>query len=324
MLQTVIVKGSSGYDATQLVDKITWSGRKGAAPRCAKVTLLDDDKRQRISVDCEEGDMCVLYENGNEIFRGAIIDHGQGSSKVLDIVAYDNAYHLANSKDSFCYTNHTASQIFNDCLIRAGMPGGALVDTGFVIPELPKAKTTFYDVILDALSTTYKNTGIRYYVSSEKGNIYLRQRSEDIMQWVLEVGANIYDYSYKKSISGIKTRIRLLSKEDAVVYETANESLEAKIGVFTEIKSLNEDYNEAQIRELVDSVFSEKGMPQRTLNVSGLGITEAISGKAVYVIIPHLGIQRTFYIDEDTHEYVGNKHTMKLKLNFAGDINAAG
>ena len=83
-------------------------------------------------------------------------------------------------------------------------------------------------------------------------------------------------------------------------------------------------YNDAQIKELVQSVFSEKGMPTKSLKVSGIGISEAVSGGCVYVIIPHLGIKRTFYIDEDTHTFTRKSHKMTLKLNFADDIDSAG
>ena len=72
----------------------------------------------------------------------------------------------------------------------------------------------------------------------------------------MEVGANITDYNYTKSIMGIKTRVRLLSKEDAVVYEEVNTGLEGKIGVFMEVKSVDDSYNDAQIKELVQSVFA--------------------------------------------------------------------
>lgn len=326
MIQFIIIQGTTGFDVSECFEKIIWSGRKGAAPRSVKITLLDDDgeKHKRVSVDCENGDQCVMYENGIELFRGIIVSHSQGKSKKLTITAYDNMYYLANNKDSFCYSNQTATQIFDDCMARIGMTGGTAADTVYVIPELPKAKTTYYDILLDALSTTYKASGIRYYISSEKGEIHLRQRSENPLQWVLEIGANITDYEYTKSIVGVKTRVRLLSKEDAVVYEESNAALEDKIGTFMEIKSVNESYNDAQIKELVQSVFEEKGTPSRSLKISGIGITEAISGGCVFVIIPHLGLKRTFYIDEDTHTYTQNSHTMSLKLNFADDIDAAG
>lgn len=321
MIQCIISKGTKGYDISECFESITWSGRKGAAPRCVKITLVEEveNKSKRVLVDCEEGDQCVLYEEGKELFRGIIENHTQGSSKKMTITAYDNLYYLANNRDSFCYSNQTATQIFQDCMTRVGMIGNA-VETEYVIPELPKAKTTYYDVLLDALSMTYKVTGRRYYISSEEGTIYLRRRVEDVMQWVLEVGANITDYEYSKSIAGVKTRVRLLSKEDVVVYEEANAALEEKIGMFMDIKSVDDTYNEAQMKELVQSVFEEKGKPTKTLKVSGLGILSAKAGGCVYVVIPHLGMKRTFYIDEDTHKFTRNSHTMTLKLNFATDM----
>lgn len=326
MVRLIVLKGGSGYDVSECVEKIVWSGRKGAAPRCLKATLLDDGGggHKRVSVDCANGDKCVLYEGKRELFRGIIETHSQGDSKKLSLTAYDNMYYLANNRDSFCYSNQTATQIFRDCMARAGMPCGDVAETGYVIPELPKAKTTFYDVLLDALGMTYKATKQRYYVSSEKGKAHLRRRTEQKMQWVLEVGANITGYEYTKSISGVKTRVRLLSKEDAVVYEEANAALEARIGTFMDVQSVDDNYNEAQMKELVQSVFEEKGQPQRALKVSGMGITDAVSGGCVYVAIPHIGMRRTFYIDEDTHTFSGNAHTMSLKLNFARDIGDAG
>lgn len=326
MIQFIVIHSGSGYDISECFEKIIWSGRKGAAPRSIKVTLLDDDghRHKRIPIDCENGDQCIMYEEGKELFRGIIISHSQSDSKTLTITAYDNMYYLANNKDSFCYSNKTATEIFNDCMARIGMTGGSAVDTGYVIPELPKAKTTYYDVLIDALSMTYKANGCRFYIYSDKGEIHLKRRCENALQWVLEVGKDITGYEYTKSIAGVKTRVRLLSKEDAVVYEEINSALEDRIGTFMEIKSVDDSYNEAQMKELVQSVFQEKGSASKTLRINGIGISEAISGGYVYVIIPHLNIKRTFYIDEDSHTFTRQCHTMSLTLNFADDIDSAG
>ena len=107
MIQFIIIKGTEGYDVSECFETITWGGRKGAAPRNIKITLLDDDgdSHKRVSVDCENGDQCVMYEDGNELFRGIIVSHTQSNKKKLVITAYDNMYYLANNKDSFSYTN---------------------------------------------------------------------------------------------------------------------------------------------------------------------------------------------------------------------------
>ena len=48
---------------------------------------------------------------------------------------------------------------------------------------------------------------------------------------------------------------------------------------------------------------------------------EAISGKAVFVRIPHIKENRIMYIDEDTHTFEKGSHKMNLKLNYAPNIN---
>ena len=52
-----------------------------------------------------------------------------------------------------------------------------------------------------------------------------------------------------------------------------------------------------------------------SLSVEALGIPDVISGVGVYVKIDELGLEQTFYVDEDTHTFSGNVHTMSLTLN---------
>lgn len=321
-----ILKGTKGYDISNLVQKIVWSGRKGAAPRTLEVTMLDDDAKgqARVTFDVEEGYTCIFQYKGKELFRGIILNQNQTQKKMNKWKAQDICFYLANSKDSFAYDNKTATQIFSDCIKRAGLTAGSIVDTGYKIPSLKKSKSYFYDCLLDALSTTYLETGKRYYIRANKNKVDLLRRKEQITQWVLEIGANISSYSYTKSIEKIKTRFRILSKEGKVVYEKSNAILEKKIGSITMIDSVDDSYNDAQIKQLVNTMLEENGYPEQSLTIDALGIPSAISGGCLYVIIPHLNIKRVFYIDEDRHTFDGEKHTMQVKLNFAKDIAAAG
>jgi len=67
-------------------------------------------------------------------------------------------------------------------------------------------------------------------------------------------------------------------------------------------------------------MLEEASLPERTLDINALGVSEVISGVGVFIVIKHLGISRTFYVDEDTHEFTDNMHTMALKLNYVSDI----
>ena len=239
----------------------------------------------------------------------------------MSVKAYDNGIYLANNKDTFNYTNKKASEIFVDICNRFQLPYTTVADTGYVIPELPKPKTTALDAILDALSLTFKATGIRYYVMSSGGKLSLIRRRENLLQWVIETGVNLESYDYSVSIEKIKTRIKLLSKEDTVVAEAANAELEKLIGVFQDIDKPDDNMEQANITDMVKAMLDEQSLPDKSLSISALGLPDVISGIGVFVTIKELGISKSFYIDEDTHTFEGNHHMMKLKLNLATDTD---
>lgn len=321
-----IYHGKKGWDVSELVSEIVWSGRKGSAARSIEVTMLDDDTKgqQRVAVDVEKGYTCIFKWKKKEKFRGIIMKTTQSHGKTVKWKAYDECIYLANSQDSFSYSNKTATQIFKDCVKRAGLTMGKAVDTGKKIPSLQKPKTYFYDCILEALSETYKRTKKRYYIRAEGGKVSLLRRKEHTTQCMLEVGENVTGYTYAKSIEKIKTRFRVYSDEGKVVYEKKNAKLEKKLGRFIMVGSANDKQTDAQIKELVNSMIEENGCPQESFTVEALGIISAISGNCLYVVIPHLKMKRTFYIDEDKHTFKGESHTMSLKLNFATDVASAG
>ena len=199
-ISLIVIKGEQGYDVTELVESVKWQGRKGSSARTLTAQLVDDDgyKHARAGIDVEQGQQCLFSYNGAELFRGIIMSQTQNNKKKLTIKAYDNGIYLANNKDTFTYENKTASEIFRDCCTRFGLPTGEVAECTYRIPELTKPKTTIFDTIADALSLDFDATGIRHYVSSDKGKISLLTRRENIMQWVIEVGQNLTAYTYTK------------------------------------------------------------------------------------------------------------------------------
>lgn len=315
--------GSATYDITPLVEDISWKGRKGSSARSITVKLLDDDghAHARSEIDVEEGCQCLMSCDGKERFRGIITSTKQSDGKIMSFTAYENGIYLANNRDTFSFTDKTASEIFRAVCARFGFEVGSVATTSYKIPELIKKKATGWDVICDALSLEYKATGIRHYVTSTGGKLDLIVRRENILQWVLEVGQNITSYTYSRSIEDVRTRIRLLSDEGTVLAESYNSELEKKIGIMQEIENVDETLSDAQLKDLCKSIMGEISTPSRVLDLEVLGLPDVISGIGVVVIIPHLGLSRTFYVEQDTHTFKGNKHTMSLKLSYATDID---
>ncbi len=314
---------NNAVDITQLVSAVTWGGRKGSAARSLTAKICDDDGKRhaRVKIGITDGYRVIFSEGGRELFRGLIMKVTQDNSKTLTFTAYDMGIYLANNQDTFCYTGKTADEIFTDVCKRFGIPMGTVAKCSYKIPELTKSSTTAYDVLCDALSLEFNSTGIRHYISASEGKLSLLTRRDNILQWVIEAGQNLKSYTYSQSIESIKTRVNLLSDEQTVAASAADSALEAKIGQFQQVDKADETYNAAQLKLLVDSMLEEASAPARMLSLEAVGISEIISGMAVTVIIKHLDISRTFYVDDDQHIFDGgDKHRMSLKLNYARDI----
>ena len=314
--------GAAGQDITQLVKSIKWSGRRGSPTRTLEITLLDDDgfNHERSKIDVEEGYQCLFSYDGNELFRGIIMSQSITHGKVGTYKAYDNGIYLSNNRDTFCYENKTADAVFKDVCTRFGLPMGEVAACSYAIPDLTKPKATGWDAIEDALSLEFDNTRHRFYVFSDQGKLSLRRRRDNITQWVLETTANISQYSLSKSIESVRTRIKLLSKEGTVLAEAKDTALEKKIGIMQEIDTPDESLSDAQIKELADSMLAEQKTPAKALTLTNvLGLPDVISGVGVFVIIPHIEINRTLYVEQDSHTFTGDTHQMTLKLVFASD-----
>lgn len=143
-IQLLLIQGDTTTDMTALVKSVHWKGRKGSSARTLTVTMIDDNgyKHARSGIDVEDGNQCVFYVDGQERFRGILLNQGQSSKKQLKYTAYDNGIYLANNKDTFVYKNKTADEVFTDVCSRFGIPTGDVAKCNYKIPELTKSKTT--------------------------------------------------------------------------------------------------------------------------------------------------------------------------------------
>jgi hypothetical protein len=321
-LKLLVIKDGTTYDMSRLVISATWHGRAGAAARDLSVSLIDDDGywHERAGIDVEQGHQCILFWKDVELFRGMFMTQEQSKSKTLSVKAYDNGIRFASNRETFNYTNKKASEIFADVCARFGIPTDAIADTRYHIPELPKPKTTGWDVIADALSLTFKATGLRYYPICKGERMSLLERRYNILQWVIETGVNLTDYSRSVSIEKIRTRIKLLSKEGAVLAEASDLALEKKIGIFQDVVQQNDEMNSGQLTELVNTTLAENNKATRVLSITALGQTDVITGTGVFVIVKPIEVAKAYYVDEDTHTFQGHYHSMKLKLVAASDV----
>lgn len=303
-------------DCTALVQKASVTGRRGDAPRTFTATLSDSEGHARLAANCAEGQTVIFYYDSEEEFRGLLMTDGRSNKKVLTLKAYDNCIYLCNNKRSFSYKKKTATYIFKDCLKKLGLKLGSAVDTKHKIGELVKKNTTYWDVIQDALSQTYKTTGIRYYVYSYKGKIYLKKRVVQSTMPILELDSNIQTYDMTRSIYNTRTRLVLKTSKGKKKGSTTIKDLEKKIGRFQEVESVDEDITSTEIKQRIKAFKLETGIVSKELKITAIGNMKCKSGKCIYVRMPEIDTKRIMFIEEDTHTFENGYHSMDLKLTY--------
>lgn len=319
-LKFSIGKDGNYADVSQFVTKVVWSGRRTAAPRTIEVTLINSETLGGIETtfNVGEGLTCVLYDEDEKLtlFQGLVMSEKYGTNRLLTIKVYDICVWLANNKDSFTYKGKTASQIVSDCLSRLKLPIGDIANTGFTIQELVKKATTYWDVIEDALSQTYKSTGKRYYLYAEGGKVNLIERKASNEMPIIELQTNVESYDYTRSIEKTRTRLKLVTgKGDTKKTEVVSD-LESKIGIFQDVESVDEKISEADMNARIKTFKTETAIIGQNLSVTVTGNSKVKSGSTVYVRLDTLDMKRMMYVEEDTHTWEKGKHTMKLTMSF--------
>lgn len=330
-LQFLIGRKPKFYDVSDMIVKVVSSGARGKAPRDLKVTLLDSEQLASIDTDPSNGLICTFLVDGSEFFRGVVTSDNRGSGRTLEIHAMDNAMYLTKNKGSFTFKKKTATQIFKAVCKKARLKVGGASNTKFRIKELTKKGTTYWDVIQDALAQTYSSTGRRYYVTSVKGKLYLKRRTESSNMIVADPDTNTTTYSQTRSIENTYTRLKLYSsttkkkKTTTKVKKTVvNKPLEKKIGMMQDVESVDKKIKKSELKKKANTWKKEKSVMSTNMDWSGIGDTRAISGKSISVRVPQLGVNRVLYIDSDTHTWQNGSYTMQLTLNYAASNSDAG
>lgn len=322
MIKLIISQQGEQYDISDYIVSVKWTGKKGSPSRSISVDCLDSVKQWKvIGLEWEilKGLRCVFSWNDEVLFKGLITDTAQKQSATMTFTAYDYGIYLANSSNTFVYTNKTLSEIVIDCCNRAGVGYDVITQTDYKIPDITKPTAKYWDVIQSAISTTKKQTGKEYYIRFSDNQCHLFDRRERLLQWVISTQENIINYTYNNSIQSTKTRIKLIDNNNKTVVMKNDEELEKLIGTFQDVQQLDEGNTKADFEKCAERLLAAEKIPQRTLSITALGITEATSGECIYCIIDKLNWGRSFFIDEDSHTFKGDNHQMILKINLCGE-----
>lgn len=317
MMEVYCMQNGKAYDVSSMAQDAEIKGSKYKSARSLALRVLNTNKGLHGSFDFQEGDTMVFRWNNQELLRGVLWKIGKDKGETDSLTIYDLMIYLLKNTESYVFTNKKASDIARIICSDFGIPIGAVVDTGYVIPSLVCDGKSLYDIIMQALEITRKQTGINYYLYSDKGLLYLVKRVEQVRRWVIEDGVNLIDYNYESSLEDTFTRVKLIAgeKDKTVIATAENGELQKKFGLIQYYEKVSDNLNQSQLTERANQIMKEKGKVGRQFSISAIGLTDVISGTAIYVIEKKLKIKKGYFVEEDSHHFKGTEHTMSLKLS---------
>ncbi|WP_342502223.1 phage portal protein [Bacillus sp. FSL R5-0397] len=324
MIELFAIRNGTMYEL--VTESVTLQGQRYQAPRSIQANIITKQGSQtyyRVS----EGDTVLFKWKGKELFRGIVFSRTPVEGK-LTFTAYDMLQYLVKNQDVYVFSNQRADQILRRIGADFQIPMTSIANTGHVMKSLVfKNDTSLYDIILKALKETKRQTGRNYQIYSAKGKMGLRAWPDPEDVWVIESGVNLIGYQYSTSIEETATRVKMRtsvdeqgknkkkgSKSDIVVIEQ-DKAGQSQYGILQHVETVTGQINQPQLQKRAKVRLAEKkGVKQEVKSIQALGIPELQSGLPIYLKIPEINIKKTYWIDQDKHEFNGVKHTMTIDV----------
>ncbi|MBC2369962.1 phage portal protein [Listeria booriae] len=299
------------------IEEATWSGKRYQAPRILKFNLFYTSKNGHEITGVYEGDTILFKWKGKELFRGTVWKRDLTLKSVVSITCYDKMQYLLTNKDVYVFNNQRLDQIATRVLNDFDIAKGNIPYTGFTIKSLVfSSVTSGYDIILKAISETYKQTGNMYRVFSRAGKIELATWNDPDDIYLLEEYKNIIDVNLTTSIEEAITKVKvILTKGKKTYYGHAKDDYtNEKYGNIQYTESVSDNLNQAQLNERAKQLLNAKKGLNIDLSATFVGVPDIVSGVPVQANIPRYAIKQKYYVDSDTHTFKGTSHTTNVTL----------
>lgn len=299
------------YDISQLVTTVTWSGSATQASRTLEFSVIHNPfDKEFPGVEIETGDIVYFYYDKTLRFAGRVLNKSKSAKPgEVSFTAYDYMNLLLKDKVSYAFKNTTAERITQKVLYDLGIPKGKIKNTKVKIKKWLIEEETAYNVILGAYLRASKKTKVKYMPQMDGIRFCITEKGTDSGA-VLRLSENITDSTVEESAEDIVNRVIIVDDKGK------------KIGVVKDSDSIELFGISQEIYQKEDGVNAKKAaadmitQPTREAKVEAVGDIRCTAGKSVRVVDSVTGLIGKFWIENDSHSFSGNTHTMSLTLAF--------
>lgn len=308
----LLISHGNSYFAPTVVEDITYSTERKNAPGQLTFKIVYDNK-----IEVGNGDAVRFTDGSDKVFYGFVFKTQFDNDGLLTVTAYDQLRYLKN-KDTYVYSNKTASEVIQMIASDFRLQTGKIENTAFKIASRVESNQTLFDIIQTALDLTLQNTKKMFVLYDDFGKISLKSL-EKMQLGVLIDKDTAENYSYSNSIdSNTYNKIKLTydnektGKRDVYIAQSC-ENIN-RWGVLQYFDTLKEGENgSAKANELLTLYNSET----RELSIkNAFGDNRIRAGSLIPVILqlPDISVKNYMLVEKSKHIYNNSAHFMDLTL----------
>lgn len=289
---------------------VDWE-RKGSPGKLSFEIARDEQMKIR------EGDGVRLQIDGKDFFFGFVFTKKYNKGDKVAVTVYDQLRYFKN-KDTYVYTNKTASDVIRMVATDFQLRTGLITETGYIIKSRVEQDTTLFDIAQNALDETLRNNKKLYVLYDDCGALTLQDIEAMRLPLLLD-GDTVGDFDYQSTIDN-ETYNQI-----KVVYEDSDNGAR-KVYVAKDSANINK-WGVLQLTDKVETAATgaQKAnallglydMERRTLSVKDvLGDTRVRAGFSIVVKLDlgDVSVQNYMMVENAKHTFTNNQHLMDLKL----------
>lgn len=315
MIELLIQNGNKIFQPI-VEDEMKWETNRKGQPGKLTFSVIKDP-----SIDFQEGNAVRLKVNGVNIFYGFVFEKSRDKENIISVTAYDQLRYLKN-KDTYVYTNKTASELIRMIASDFNLQTGTIEDTEFKIASRVESNKSLFDIIQNALDLTLGSKGKMYVLYDDFGKITLKN-VESMKLNVLIDDESAETYKYTSTIDGeTYNKIKLVYENNETgkreIYISQDSSNINKWGILQYFETIDTPTAGKPKADALLQLYNAKTRHLTINNAFGDANVRAGSLLPVKLELGDVNVQNFMLVEKVQHTFKNDEHTMNLTLKGSG------
>lgn len=315
----LIIQNGSNLIQPAVEEGIVWETARKGVPGKLTFKVIKDE-----ALTFEEGNAVSFKKDGKNIFFGFVFTKKHDKNGLINVTAYDQLRYLKN-KDTYVYTNKTASEFIKMVAHDFRLNTGTIEDTGFKIASRVEDNKTLFDMFQNALDLTLENKKKMFILYDNFGKLTLRDIEKMKLDILIdeETGEN-FDYTSSidsNTYNKIKLSYENEKKGKREIYIAQDGNHMNQWGVLQFFDTIKENMNGKAKADALLALYNRK---TRNLSMKKAFGNIYVRGGNMLVVrmnLDDIKVMNYMIVESVKHTFNESEHYMDLTL-IGGDFVA--